>query len=250
MANKYKVICSTNALGMGIDKPDIGFVIHYHITASPIHHYQEIGRAGRDGKSACCVLLYDPEDLTIQRHFIDGAKPSAKQYETTLSLIRSEVQGWRFNDLLRITGFARHAWQNILADLEEQGLTQRVKFEKNTVYVSHRLGKVDANFYELIERVRTQKELELADIQNYAQGNQCYMGYLTAYLGDIVGQICGTCGNCGPQHWPNFPFSGQIEEAVEHFLERIFLPRLEKCGSIKQPEHEAGWHLGSSEGPG
>ena len=63
------------------------------------------------------MLLYDSEDLTIQRHFIEGAKPSAKQYETALSLIRSEVQGWRFNDLLRETGFSRNALQNILADL-------------------------------------------------------------------------------------------------------------------------------------
>ena len=66
---------------MGIDKPDIRFVVHYHIPASPIHYYQEIGRAGRDGKDARCVLLYDSEDLSIQQHFIQGAKPSGKYYE-------------------------------------------------------------------------------------------------------------------------------------------------------------------------
>ncbi len=66
MNNRYKVVCSTNALGMGIDKPDIRFVIHYHVPASPIHYYQEMGRAGRDGKVAWCVLLYDPVDLNIQ----------------------------------------------------------------------------------------------------------------------------------------------------------------------------------------
>jgi ATP-dependent DNA helicase RecQ len=59
MMNQYKVICSTNALGMGIDKPDIRFIVHYHIPASPIYYYQEIGRAGRDGNIARCTLLYD-----------------------------------------------------------------------------------------------------------------------------------------------------------------------------------------------
>src|SRR6266571_1827610 len=70
MANQYDVVCSTTALGMGIDKPDIRFVVHYNLPASPIHYYQEIGRAGRDGKLAWCVLLYDPADLAIQEQLI------------------------------------------------------------------------------------------------------------------------------------------------------------------------------------
>ncbi len=65
MANHYQVVCSTNALGMGIDKRDVRFVIHYHLPASPINYYQEMGRAGRDGKVAKCILLYDPADLNV-----------------------------------------------------------------------------------------------------------------------------------------------------------------------------------------
>lgn len=94
MMNRYKVVCSTNALGMGIDKPDIRFVVHYHIPASPIHYYQEIGRAGRDGNNARCILLYDPKDLTIQQRFIQTAKPSEENYKRVLSLIRGNTQGW------------------------------------------------------------------------------------------------------------------------------------------------------------
>ncbi len=241
MTNRYKVVCSTNALGMGIDKPDIRFVVHYHVPASPIHYYQEIGRAGRDGDSARCVLLYDPEDLAIQRHFIQGAKPPGKSYETVLALIRNEVQGWRLTDLLRVTGFSRSVIQNILLDLEEQGLIQRIKPDnRTTLYVSERLGQVDIALYE---RVRAQKELELADMQNYAQSNQCFMDYLTSYLGDAPGYHCGTCGNCQWEMWRSVPVSRDISEAVEYFLEQTFLPGIEKRGTIKQPEHEAGWSL-------
>ncbi|HLI68172.1 MAG TPA: RecQ family ATP-dependent DNA helicase [Ktedonobacteraceae bacterium] len=243
MTNRYKVVCSTNALGMGIDKPDIGFIVHYHIPASPIHYYQEIGRAGRDGNNAKCVLLYDPEDLAIQHHFIEGAKPPARHYETVLSLIRNEVQGWRLTDLLRVTGLSQSALRNILIDLEEQGLIQRMKSDNHrqtTLYVSKHLGRVDVALYE---RVRIQKESELADIQAYAQSDQCFMGYLTSYLGDAPGYHCGTCGNCQQDNWKSVPVSKISLEAVEYFFEQTFLPRIEKHGTIKQPEHEAGWSL-------
>jgi ATP-dependent DNA helicase RecQ len=153
MTNRYKVVCSTNALGMGIDKPDIRFVIHYHIPASPIHYYQEIGRAGRDGNISRCILLYDPEDLALQHHFIQGAKPSGKHYERVLALIRTGAQGWRMTELLRATGLSRNAIQNILVDLEEQGLIKKDQSRGNGVYVSARLGTVDFSFYE---KVRTQ----------------------------------------------------------------------------------------------
>lgn len=241
MTNQYKVICSTNALGMGIDKPDIRFVVHYHIPASPIHYYQEIGRSGRDGKDSICVLLYDAEDLNIQRHFIQGAKPSGQQYEKVLTLIRSDPQGWRLNDLLLDTGFSRNALQNILVDLEDQGLLQRMKLDgKTTLYRSGNLGKIDVTLYE---SVRVQKELELADMEKYAQKDDCLMDYLASYLGDNAGTCCGTCGNCNPQSWISLPIPQSISANVVNFLERIFLPRIGKRGNIKQPVHEAGWAL-------
>jgi RecQ family ATP-dependent DNA helicase len=95
MMNHYNVICSTNALGMGIDKPDIRFVIHYQLPASPIHYYQEIGRAGRDGNTAYCILLYDPADVSIQEHLINRDKAKKQNLEGVLLHKRQELDDMR-----------------------------------------------------------------------------------------------------------------------------------------------------------
>ena len=95
MSNKWKCVISTNALGMGIDKPDIRFIIHTQIPQSPIHYYQEIGRAGRDGKPAHIILFYNLEDKKLPESFIEGGRPSISKYEKVIHAIRNELLGER-----------------------------------------------------------------------------------------------------------------------------------------------------------
>jgi ATP-dependent DNA helicase RecQ len=237
MANHYKVICSTNALGMGIDKPDIRFIIHYQIPGSPIHYYQEIGRSGRDGKVAWCILLYDPSDLAIQEYFIRTAKPEGKCYESILSLLRIVPQG--LYDLMRATGYTQSVVQNVLADLEEQRLIER-NLKERTYTAVPRLWQVDFSAYDT---VREQKLRELSHIQDYAQLRSCYTEYLTTYLGDHAGYHCRTCGQCRASNFPLIRLSERMLNAATRFLEEEFLPRIEKRGTEKRPIHEAGWSL-------
>jgi ATP-dependent DNA helicase RecQ len=241
MANHYKVVCSTNALGMGIDKRDIRFIIHYHIPGSPIQYYQEIGRAGRDGQVAQCVLLYDPEDLHIQEYFINHAKPASMQYETILSHLESNAGGLGQNEIMRITGLSQNATRIVLRDLQDQGFIERDA--KNRYFADlDRPGQVDFSDYDII---RQQKLHELCDIQHYALHQGCYMAYLTTYLGDPFGSVCGICRQCQPTTFSTMQVSESVQEAALRFLEDEYLPQIEKRGTAKNPAHEAGWALSS-----
>jgi ATP-dependent DNA helicase RecQ len=90
MQNKWKCIIFTNALGMGIDKPDIHFVIHTQISQSPIHYYQEIGRAGRDGIPSYIILFYNPDkDKRLPEAFIEGSRPSIRKYQKIIDVVKT-----------------------------------------------------------------------------------------------------------------------------------------------------------------
>jgi ATP-dependent DNA helicase RecQ len=239
MWNQYKVVCSTNALGMGIDKRDIRFIIHYHIPGSPIQYYQEVGRAGRDGQVAQCILLYDPEDLQIQEYFINQGKPTSQQYQTILSHLEENSQGLGQNEIMRITGFSQTATRTVLKDLEDQGFVQRGSKNRYALVIG-RSGQIDFSDYDTL---RQQKLRELNDIQNYALHQECYMTYLTTYLGDSLGPACGVCGWCQPANFPTVQVSKNLQKSAVRFLEEEYLPRIEKRGSTKTPAHEAGWAL-------
>ncbi len=89
--NEYKCVVSTNALGMGIDKKDVRFIIHTQFPQSPIHYYQEIGRAGRDGENTDIILFYNPSDRDLPEHFIDTARPAKSQYERVINVLNKKV---------------------------------------------------------------------------------------------------------------------------------------------------------------
>lgn len=199
MKNRWKAVISTNALGMGIDKPDIRFIIHTQIPASPIHYYQEIGRAGRDGKRTKLILFYNStkdnkgieQDYKLPKAFIDGARPGIKKYNKVMNALIKEQLGER--QLMKATNMKQTEVRVIKADLIEQGIIKEVIFGKSRVY-EYQFNAPELNtrgFREL--RARKLKELEAMISYVYLDGSR--MKFLCEYLGDTSRTSYGNCDN-------------------------------------------------------
>ena len=190
MKNTWKCIVSTNALGMGIDKPDIRYIIHTQIPQSPIHYYQEIGRAGRDNQPSHIILFYNPEDKKLPEAFIDGGRPSIKKYEQVINLLRNEMLGLR--EIGKRTNSKETPIKVIIADLLDQNIiikNSRNKYELRTNATSLNVKP--------FEELRDWKKRDLSMMIDYINTTQSRMKYLCDYLGDSSASLNNTCDNTG-----------------------------------------------------
>jgi len=191
--NEWKCVISTNALGMGIDKPDLRFIIHTQFPQSPVHYYQEIGRAGRDGLPTVIVLLYNPEDRDLPEAFIEGAKPSTSKYQKVIAAIQNEMLSEK--ELMKRTNLSQTQIRVIRADLIDQGIIREVYIGKSKKYEFIPNSKpFDPSFYD---QVREAKTKELNAMIEYAETSQSRMSYLCEYLGDIHNKEFNNCDNTG-----------------------------------------------------
>ncbi|MDR3327168.1 MAG: RecQ family ATP-dependent DNA helicase [Prevotellaceae bacterium] len=222
MNNQWKCIISTNALGMGIDKPDIRFIIHTQIPQSPIHYYQEIGRAGRDGKSAYIILFYNPnEDKKLPEAFIEGGRPSIKKYEKVIEIIKSDLLG--INQLTTAANLKQNQIRVILTDLIEQGIVREVVYNNKKKYEfipSSKLLEIKA-----FDELRKAKLEDLEKMIGYIETTDSRMKYLCDYLGDNSNHTFNNCDNTGEKKI-KVVVTPEWEQKLNQFREDTF-PKLE-----------------------
>jgi ATP-dependent DNA helicase RecQ len=191
-ANQVKVVVATSALGMGFDKPDLAFVIHFQSPDSPVTYYQQIGRAGRALDRAEVVLLCGAEDRSIWEWFASTAFPPREQVTAVLNAL--EAGGPMSTGLLEeVANLSRSRLELMLKVLDVEGAVRRVTggWERTDAPWNY-----DADRHR---RVAAARKAEQAAMMAYATTDQCLMAYLRGQLDDPDPTRCGRCANCTGQ---------------------------------------------------
>lgn len=188
---RVPVMVATSAFGMGIDKPDIRWVAHMALPDSPDSYLQEIGRAGRDGRSARVLLLFRAEDVALQRYFSSGA-PAETEIRDLVAVLRQRPHARA--ELREVSGFSARKLTQLVTLLEEVGAVVgdpdgKLRSPDNAPLPvdAARLALAEVDRHQTVQRTRIDM------MRQFAETHTCRGQALLTYFGD---RICGPCGHC------------------------------------------------------
>ena len=219
--NNVKVVVATLALGMGFDKPDLAFVIHYQSPGSPVAYYQQVGRAGRALPESWGVLLRGTEDTDIQDYFIESAFPSADLAERVVGLLESTAVSTTKGKILAEVNVQQKRLEGLLKILEVEGAVER---DRGRWLRTLRPWTFDR---ERVDTVTALRRSEQEQMRGYTSSDQCRMRLLRSYLDDHDPAPCGICDNCTGESMDRVFDPAVVQQAVEFLRksERIIDPR-------------------------
>jgi ATP-dependent DNA helicase RecQ len=193
------IMVATSAFGLGIDKPDIRYIVHYQAPASLEQYVQEAGRAGRDGRRADCVLLYDPKDREIHEALLQTSRVRPDQLYRLASALTAWAGEGRVPSHEALTLAAQlgdRQTKALLAVLEEAGL---VTLDEDGTHITVPAEEFEDQARSLAGRfvtIRTQDGRRLDRLREYADTPECRAIFLRKYFGEEAGEPCGLCDIC------------------------------------------------------
>lgn len=190
--NQVKALVATSALGMGFDKPDLGFVVHFQTPQSVVHYYQQVGRAGRGIGNAVGVLLGGDEDAEINDYFIGSAFPPEWQIDIILQALNQADDGLSINQLLETVNLREGQVEMVLKILAVSHNAPVLK-QGSRWYRTANPFQLDEQRVRRLSAVRVD---EARAMQAYLTTDDCLMLTLSKALDDPFAQACGRCENC------------------------------------------------------
>jgi ATP-dependent DNA helicase RecQ len=249
LRNEVKAVVATSALGMGYDKSDLTFVVHFQAPGSVVSYYQQVGRAGRGVDHADVVLLRGGEDRKIQDFFIEQAFPSEERVRAVLAELEAAgASGRTTRQLMAVVNLGMGRIEAMLKILDVEGAVRRSG--RSWQLVSGSDWVYDATRYEQVTALRRAEQQAMAA---YGADGRCLMRVLQEELDDPEPQDCGRCSVCTAPRFATPPDSGLVELAQRHLRSRPIeldakkmAPDPETGAMKKIPENartEPGWAL-------
>lgn len=200
MNETIRAVVATNAFGLGIDKPNIRFVVHYDLPGSLEAYTQEAGRAGRDGERSRCILIYRMSDTRVQNYFLTGKYPDVEEVQRvfgTIEVFGGQTEGVSMTDLRKILQLPLTKLKVILALLKKSGYIEASGKSAYTLTEAVRKNRELVLSLANYETKKSYDQSKLAMMLQYAENASCRRRFILNYFGEDyeVGN-CGTCDNC------------------------------------------------------
>ncbi len=212
LANELKALVATSALGMGFDKPDLGFVVHLGVPQSPVAYYQQVGRAGRGVDRAEVIALPGREDADIWAYFASLAFPAEALVRAALAALAQAGRPLSTAALECRVDLSRSRLEMMLKVLDVDGAVRRVS---GGWLATGQPWTYDADRYA---RVAAERERERQAMLGYLATAGCRMEYLRRELDDLDAAPCGRCDNCTGRRWPASVTASGAAAAREQLL--------------------------------